>query len=99
MRRFECDSGMDGKPVQLFQCRCDMLSGTEMQMEAQEGFHGPCERGRGWQCGGVRCLRCGRSRGRAPVHGGSGSKAPEAERFLEFKPQQVTQRKAPPCRP
>ena len=27
---FECDSSMDGKPVQLFQCRCDMVSGTEI---------------------------------------------------------------------
>jgi len=27
---FECDSGMGGKPVQLFQCRCDMVSGTEI---------------------------------------------------------------------
>jgi len=24
---FECDSGMDG---QLFQCKCDMVSGTEI---------------------------------------------------------------------
>ena len=26
---FECDSGMDGKPVQLFQRRCDVVSWTE----------------------------------------------------------------------
>ena len=29
---FECDTGMDVKPVQLFQCRCDVayvVSGTE----------------------------------------------------------------------
>jgi len=27
---FECNTGMDGKPVQLFQCRCDMVSATEI---------------------------------------------------------------------
>ena len=25
---FECNTGMDGKPVQLFQHRCDVVSGT-----------------------------------------------------------------------
>ena len=27
---FECDTGMDGKPLQLFQCRCEVVSGTEL---------------------------------------------------------------------
>ena len=29
---FECNKGMDGKPVQFFQfqCRCDVVSGTEI---------------------------------------------------------------------
>ena len=27
---FECDMGMDRKPVQLFHCRCDVVSGTEI---------------------------------------------------------------------
>ena len=27
---FECNTGMDGKPVQLFQCRCDVVSRTEI---------------------------------------------------------------------
>jgi len=27
---FECNKGMDGKTVQLFQCRCDVVSGTEI---------------------------------------------------------------------
>ena len=27
---FECNTGMDGKPVQLLQCRCDVVSGTEI---------------------------------------------------------------------
>jgi len=26
----ECDTGMDGKPVQLFQCRYDVVPGTEI---------------------------------------------------------------------
>ena len=25
---FECNTGLDGKLVQLFQCRCDVVSGT-----------------------------------------------------------------------
>ena len=31
---FECDTGMDGKPVQFFQCRCDVVSGTESYQSA-----------------------------------------------------------------
>jgi len=27
---FECDMGMDGKPMQLFHFRCDVVSGTEI---------------------------------------------------------------------
>jgi len=27
---FECDTGMDGKPVQSLQCRCVVVSGTEI---------------------------------------------------------------------
>jgi len=27
---FECSTGMDGKPVHLFQCRCDVVSGTKI---------------------------------------------------------------------
>ena len=27
---FECNTGIDGKPVQLFQCRCDVVSRTEI---------------------------------------------------------------------
>ena len=27
---FECNTGMDEKPVQLFQCRCDVVSRTEI---------------------------------------------------------------------
>ena len=29
-RDFERDTGMDGKPVQLFQCRCDVVTATEI---------------------------------------------------------------------
>jgi len=29
-RDFECNTGMDGKPMSLFQCRCDVVSGTEI---------------------------------------------------------------------
>jgi len=28
--KFECNMGMAGKPVQLFQCRRDVVSGTEV---------------------------------------------------------------------
>ena len=32
---FEKDTGMDGKPVQLFQCSCDVVSGKRSFISLQ----------------------------------------------------------------
>jgi len=32
---FECDTGMAGKPVQWLQCRCGVVSGTEIRQIRQ----------------------------------------------------------------
>ena len=33
---FECNTGMDGKPVQLFRCRCDVVSITDLLLDEQQ---------------------------------------------------------------